>query len=200
MTEATTGDPILHRALGSPSRVRLLELLRQAPSPLDVRELSERTALHPNTVRSHLARLEDAGLVASETESSGRRGRPRIVFAAPPAESTEEVGYRVVADALADALMRRHAGAEPVERVVGLLDELGFAPQLERAEEGARILMRRCPLVHEGGPDPSVVCPAHLGLIEDVLEELGADEEVDRLEPFAEPSLCVLALRSKRPG
>jgi len=199
MTEATTGDPILHRALGSPSRVRLLELLREAPAPLDVRQLSERTALHPNTVRAHLARLEEAGLVRSETEPTGRRGRPRIVVAAVPAGSTEEEGYRVVADALADALMRRNADAEPVERVVGLLDELGFAPQLERAEEGPRILMRRCPLIHEGGPDATVVCPAHLGLIEDVLDELGADEEVDRLEPFAEPSLCVLALRSKQP-
>jgi len=197
MTEATSRDPLLHRALGSPSRVRLLEVLREQDGPLDARELSERTALHPNTVRSHLARLEEAGLVRSEAEQSGRRGRPRIVFSAAPAAAAEEEGYRIVADALADALLRRKPQAEPVEKVVGLLDELGFAPQLEDEAGGRRILMRRCPLLHEGGPDTTVVCTAHLGLIEDVLAELGATEEVTGLEPFAEPSLCVLSLRRK---
>ena len=197
MTEATSRDPLLHRALGSPSRVRLLEVLREHDGALDARELSERTALHANTVRSHLARLEEAGLVHSEVEQSGRRGRPRIVFSATPSPPGEEDGYRVVADALADALLRRNAGAEPVEKVVGLLDELGFAPQLESRSDGRRILMRRCPLLHEGGPDTTVLCPAHLGLIEDMLSELGAAEEVTGLEPFAEPSLCVLSLRRK---
>ena len=197
MTEATSRDPLLHRALGSPSRVRLLEVLREQDGPLDARELSERTFLHPNTVRSHLARLEEAGLVRSQAEQSGRRGRPRIVFSAAPAGPSEEAGYRVVADALADALLRRNAGSEPVEQVLGLLDELGFAPQLEDEKDGRRILMRRCPLLHEGGPDTAVICPAHLGLIEDVLAELGAAEEVTGLEPFAEPSLCVLSLRRK---
>ena len=177
--------------------MRLLELLRGHDEPLDARELSELTALHPNTVRAHLARLEDAGLVRSQAEQSGRRGRPRVVFSATPAPAGEEEGYRVVADALADALLRRNAGAEPVEKVVGLLDELGFAPQLEPEDDGGRILMRRCPLLHEGGPDTTVLCPAHLGLIEDVLAELGAAEEVAALEPFAEPSLCVVSLRRK---
>ena len=102
-----------------------------------------------------------------------------------------------MADALADALLRRNAEAEPVEKVLGLLDELGFAPLLEDEAGGRRILMRRCPLLHDGGPDTAVVCPAHLGLIEDVLAELGAAEEVTGLEPFAEPSLCVLSLRRK---
>ena len=83
-----------------------------------------------------------------------------------------------------------------MEKVVGLLDELGFAPQLESRSDGRRILMRRCLLLHEGGPDTTVLCPAHLGLIEDA-PELGAAEEVTGLEPFAEPSLCVLSLRRK---
>lgn len=197
MTEATGTDPLLHRALGSPSRVRLLELLREHGGALDARELSDLSALHANTVRAHLARLEEAGLVRSEAEQSGRRGRPRIVFSAAPVAAGEEDGYRVVADALADALLRRNAEAEPVEKVVGLLDELGFAPQLEGEVDARRILMRRCPLLHEGGPDATVVCPAHLGLIEDVLSELGSRDEVAALEPFAEPSLCVLSLRRK---
>jgi predicted ArsR family transcriptional regulator len=177
--------------------VRLLELLREADDRLDARELADRTQLHPNTVRAHLSRLEDAGLVHSSTEQSGRRGRPRLVFAATPTAAGEEEGYRAVADTLAEALLRRSPRAEPIERLVGLLDELGFEPQLERGDDGRRILMRRCPLIHEGGPDAAAVCPAHLGLIEDVLDELDASEEVDRLEPFVEPSLCVVALRPR---
>ena len=70
----------MHRALGDVSRVRILEVLKQGP--LDVPTLSERVGLHPNTVRSHLEILGEAGMVTSGPEKRDRPGRPRVVYRA----------------------------------------------------------------------------------------------------------------------
>ena len=103
-------DTRLHRALGDPSRARLLDLLRASDAPLDVQELGERVGLHPNTVRSHLRVLADAALVSARPEERHRPGRPRVVYEAirtaePPAESAPApAGYRLLAEILASHL------------------------------------------------------------------------------------------------
>jgi predicted transcriptional regulator len=58
---AHRGTARLHKALGSPRRLRLLEIVR-ADGPLDVRTLAQRVGLHPSTVRSHLDLLVEVGL------------------------------------------------------------------------------------------------------------------------------------------
>jgi predicted ArsR family transcriptional regulator len=96
----------VHRALGDPSRVRVLEALRAAPRPLDATELAERVGLHANTVRSHLRILAEAQLVSSRPEERTRPGRPRLVYAAT-AEGIaheERAGYRLLAEILASYL------------------------------------------------------------------------------------------------
>ena len=72
----------LHRALSEPSRVRILEALREAEAPLDARELGTRVGLHWNTVRSHLRVLAEAGLVSARREERTRPGRPRLLYEA----------------------------------------------------------------------------------------------------------------------
>ena len=54
---------------------------------------------------------------------------------------------------------------------------------------------------------PEVACSIHLGLMYGLLAEVDAPLEVDRLDPFVEPALCVASLsrssvrvgRSNRP-
>jgi predicted ArsR family transcriptional regulator len=106
----------VHRALGDPSRVRVLEVLRAAPRALDATELAERVGLHANTVRSHLRILAQAQLVSGRPEERTRPGRPRLVYAAT-AEGVaheERAGYRLLAEILASYLAG--AGAESSEQ------------------------------------------------------------------------------------
>lgn len=154
----------VHRALSSPVRARLLDLLRAAPDPRGVEALAERLDLHVNTVRAHLALLEDAGLVASEPEPRGRPGRPRLVYRVTDraAQVDQGGGYRFLAQALASyvaatasdppaagreagAAWGRHLVARPapfetvtvdaaMAEVVDLLDAFGFDPQLDTGE------------------------------------------------------------------
>ena len=83
---------------------------------------------------------------------------------------------------------------EPVGRLVSLLDELGFAPELRVTDEEVRVGLRRCPFLELAESRAEVVCPVHLGLMRGAMDAWGAQVTVDRLEAFAQPDLCVAHL------
>src|SRR5438309_10582954 len=77
----------VHKALADDTRYRLYRYLGLSGRAVSVRELSRRLSLHPNTVRPHLRRLEEAGLVTREIrKGSGTQavGRPQTLFQAAP--------------------------------------------------------------------------------------------------------------------
>jgi predicted ArsR family transcriptional regulator len=227
----TGRDARVHRALASPVRHRILSVLRGDPEPQGVHALAEQLGLHSNTVRAHLAILEDAGLAASQREGRDRPGRPRLVYrATPQAAEAGEVdaqrgrGYRFLAQILSSFLAAsvpdpgaaaREAGTAwgrflverpgPFQKVeaavatghlVTLLDELGFAPQLDEADASApRVLLRHCPFLDVAKEHQDVVCNIHLGLMRGALEELGGEVEARDLLPFVAPNLCVSHLQ-----
>src|SRR5450759_274096 len=69
--------------LAQPSRARLFALLAELKRPAGTAELAERLELHPNGVRVHLERLEQAGLV-TRSRDRRERGRPRDAWAIAP--------------------------------------------------------------------------------------------------------------------
>src|SRR5438067_5191272 len=71
----------VHKALADDTRYRLYRFLRLSGRPVAVRELATRLSLHPNTLRPHLRRLEEAGLVATETRRGPSVGRPQTLYA-----------------------------------------------------------------------------------------------------------------------
>jgi predicted ArsR family transcriptional regulator len=177
--EATSGmldETALHRALSDRSRVRILRSLRAADQPLDVLELAESVGLHANTVRSHLAVLEQARLIAHELDRRGTRGRPRRLYRS---------ARRLVSDQTAAPLLE-------------LLDGLGFEPELAGTDDAPELRMHRCPFgITPAAPAPEV-CRAHVGLIRGAIEELDAPLAIDRLLVFPEPTYCALRLTPAR--
>ena len=220
-------DPVLrtHRALGDVSRFRILEELR-GQGTLDSRELGRLVGLHPNTVRSHVDQLVDAGLVRTVTASAAGRGRPRVLYEAltdspPPAQN----GYLLLAQILASYLLstdRPQALAENAgqawgryltekpppfagvsadearDRVVRLFTELGFMPEAVEDSDELKILLHRCPFREVAESNQAVVCAVHLGMLKGALAEMGAPLQASSLEPFVEPTLCVAHLRRSR--
>ena len=216
----------LHRALSDPSRVRILEVVREAEAPLDARELGTRVGLHVNTVRSHLRVLAEAGLVSARREERTRPGRPRLLYeaAAEPLDERALASYRLLAQILASSLAgserdpsigAEEAGrawgahlvrkpppfaaisqAETIDEVVHLHEQFGFRPELRPAQSGQEIVLKRCPFQEVATTYQAVICPVHLGLIRGALGELGTGVEADWLKPFAEPGACVGHLTS----
>lgn len=73
------------RALGEETRFRVYRALCTSEEPVPVTDLAESFALHPNAIRQHLTRLEEAGLVVSRTDREGAgAGRPRRLYEPSP--------------------------------------------------------------------------------------------------------------------
>ena len=74
----------LLKALGDNTRYAIyLELARSA-RPLATADVAESLDLHPNTVRPHLERMRDVGLLVVETEGRGGVGRPQHRYSLAP--------------------------------------------------------------------------------------------------------------------
>lgn len=74
----------LLKALGDNTRYAIyLELARSA-APCSTAEVAESLDLHPNTVRPHLERMRDVGLLAVETDGRGGVGRPQHLYSLAP--------------------------------------------------------------------------------------------------------------------
>jgi predicted ArsR family transcriptional regulator len=77
---------------------------------------------------------------------------------------------------------------------VDLLGDLGFSPEHRPTDSGGQIGLRHCPFLDLVETQARVVCPLHLGLMQGAATALGASVTVERLEPFAEPDLCLVHL------
>jgi predicted ArsR family transcriptional regulator len=214
-------EPVpIRRALSDDHRVAIVGELRGSPEGLDVRELAGRLGLHENTVRWHLGILEDAGFIDAAPAPNGKPGRPRILYRLRPGaravrDRDEHRLLAAVLTGMAAALpdgeervaeagrvwgrflvrrpspLERVSNEEAVAEVSRLLDEEGFAAE----PHGTEIHMRRCPFHDLAGTNPEIVCGVHRGLMTGALEELGSDLEVEGLDVFVKPDLCVARLR-----
>jgi predicted ArsR family transcriptional regulator len=206
-------------------RRRVLHQLRVYGRAASAVEVGEPLGLHPNTARFHLDALVDAGLAERSTEGRATPGRPKVLYAVPPGNVAEEDGYRVLAEILTGALEHaattpgaaaeaagvergrvlageqvgprptRVTAASAADVVVEGLGRLGFESSSVPTRAGRRIDIVPCPYLDLARSRPDVVCAVQRGLMQGVLDELGAPIEVDRLEPFAEPGRCVAHLR-----
>ncbi|MEO6997866.1 MAG: helix-turn-helix domain-containing protein [Terracoccus sp.] len=204
----------------SRSRARVLAALTETPEPLSLAALSNATALHVNTLREHLEALQQQGLVSRAVAEPHGRGRPAWLYMAARAAAPNGVReYAGLASALADSI-RRHSpdpaeegreagqgwGRDLAERqgpppgsgavaarrhVVGLLDDLGFAPETTGRVTSVRLT--RCPLLDAARANPEVVCSVHRGIVEGALLQWGSHEPVTLLA-FSEPGACRLRL------
>lgn len=69
------------KALGDETRLSIYRYLdRPGKDPVSIKQLAKHFKLHINAVRQHLAKLEEAGLVYSETDKPVTSGRPQRVY------------------------------------------------------------------------------------------------------------------------
>src|SRR5262245_42193913 len=67
----------LLKALGDNTRYAIYLELARSPLPLTTAEVADVLGLHVNTVRPHLERMRDVGLLQVHTEGRGTVGRPQ---------------------------------------------------------------------------------------------------------------------------
>jgi predicted ArsR family transcriptional regulator len=209
------------------SRAHVLDLLRAAGSPAGVRDIAEQAGLHPNTARFHLDALVDAGLAARAPKERTTPGRPSMAYrAVAGGEPMGRRRYRLLAEMLTSLIAgmlpkpgeaaeeagrewgrylteppppyQRLDAGEAVEKLTATLAEIGFAPEAVTDGPQYQLRLRQCPFREVAENHQDVVCQLHLGLMQGALAQMRAPVTADRLQPFAEPSLCIAYLATRQ--
>src|SRR3954470_14916127 len=92
------------KALGDETRFAMYRELARSTTALSAQDLAERLSLHANTVRLHLERLREAGLVDVEPVRRGAVGRPQHLYflaAGAPALGFDPPAHALLAGLLA---------------------------------------------------------------------------------------------------
>jgi predicted ArsR family transcriptional regulator len=215
-----TGTPL------GESRARVLDLLRFAGRPLGVQEIAEQTGLHPNTARFHLDALVDAGLATRESQPRPSPGRRSMVYQATDGDGPAgRRRYRLLAEMLTSMIAgvlpqpgaaaaeagrewgrylteqpppyQRTDAAQAIEKLTAALEEIGFAPETVVEGGDYQIRLHQCPFREVAERHQDVVCALHLGLLQGALTQLRAPVTADRLQPFAQPSVCIAELTTQ---
>jgi predicted ArsR family transcriptional regulator len=186
----------VHKALADDTRFRLYRYLGLSGGPVSVRELSTRLSLHPNTLRSHLRRLEEAEgrdyrLLAEILAGllTGKRSLER-------AETlTMEWGQYLVTQGGPKPGTRL-----PARRNLGVLQEAmaraGFDPRFHRrGGQTVEVSLRDCPFRDLAEDHRELACSIHRGLLAGMLRGLKPPLRLQEFSPFVERSVCRVIAR-----
>ena len=191
----------VYKALGDDTRFAIYRELGLSPSPCSAGELAERIGLHPNTVRPHLDRMRDAGLVEVETVHRGTVGRPQLRYslaAGAPGLGLDPPAHTLLAGLLAalaesqgadearaaglgrrwgqETVVRRQEAKGCLAALMGELDRLGFDPvESPPGGDGPRVRVDflHCPFRELAEAYPELVCNLHRGIVEGVVAASG---------------------------
>jgi predicted ArsR family transcriptional regulator len=206
------------KALGDNTRYAIYLELARSPLPLTTAEIAEILDLHVNTVRPHLERMRDVGLLQVDTESRGEVGRPQHRYslaADAPALGLEPSPYPTLVNMLLRAAASggldhddmvdagREQGqhdarqwpddASALDALVVEQARLGFDPAVIEADGHATVAFAHCPFRALAEQHPELVCSLHCGLVEGLVDELG-DAEVGRFHSLVDRNPCQVEL------
>jgi predicted ArsR family transcriptional regulator len=196
---------VVLKALGDETRFSMYQELSGSTTALAATELAERLGLHANTVRLHLERLREAGLVDVEAVHRGTVGRPQHVYSLAPGApglGFDPPSYTLLAGLLASLAERVGADADDataagrswgeeagrrtrsrscVKALTGELQRLRFDPVGEQVGDTTEIAFLHCPFRELAEAYPELVCNLHRGICEGVVDAVGGG----RVEEFA---------------
>ena len=206
------------KALGDNTRYAIYLELARSPRPLSTADIAEVLGLHVNTVRPHLERMREVGLLEVTTSSRGDVGRPQHRYSlaadAPwlglepsPLPMLARVvlsaarGAGLSPDELIDAgrdqgradAARWPEGADALEALEDEQARLGFDPEVVGLDEGAVMAFAHCPFRELAEQHPDLVCSLHQGLVEGLVARLGG-AEVTVFHPLADRTPCQVEL------
>jgi predicted ArsR family transcriptional regulator len=213
------------KALGDNTRYAIYLELARSSIPLSTMDIADSLDLHPNTVRPHLERMRDVGLLEVEVDSQGTVGRPHHRYslaAESPSLGLEPSAFRLLARLLASVAAvagvdqdlvatvgrtegrtagsaRAAAGTQScLEALVDELADLGFDPAVGDDGTITTVAFTRCPFRELACAFPELVCHLHRGIVEGVVEGVPNSEIlVSAFATLADRDPCRVELLSR---
>jgi predicted ArsR family transcriptional regulator len=185
------------KALGDETRFSMYRELASSTRGCSAQELADTLGLHANTVRLHLDRLREAGLVDVEPVHRGTVGRPTHVYSLAPGApglGFDPPSYTLLSGLLAALAERVGAdGGEATEigrawgveagrrtrshscikALSGEMSRLGFEPVAETSGDITDVAFMHCPFRELAEAYPELVCNLHRGISEGIVSEVG---------------------------
>jgi predicted ArsR family transcriptional regulator len=190
----------LLKTLGDNTRYAIYLELARSPKALATADIAESLGLHVNTVRPHLERMREVGLLDVQSDNRGAVGRPQHRYslaADAPSLGLEPPTFALLARMLLRAAAIAGTGAEDaadagreegrsdgaravgrpcVDALVRELDRLGFDPTVAGDDAATTVAFAHCPFRELAEANPDLVCSLHRGLIEGFVETVGGVE------------------------
>jgi len=188
----------LLKALGDNTRYAIYLELARSPSPRATAEIAEVLGLHPNTVRPHLERMREVGLLEVRPAPAGGVGRPQHLYslaADAPALGLEPPAYPLLAGMLLHLAAEAGLGGDaaldagraqgqsfaaqadrrtPCARsAVELLERLGIDPEVVDEADVRTVLFAHCPFAELAAANPELVCSLHRGMLGGFVDAVG---------------------------
>ncbi|MGI8664391.1 MAG: helix-turn-helix transcriptional regulator [Acidimicrobiales bacterium] len=211
----------LLKALGDNTRYAIYLELARSPVPLATADVAETLELHVNTVRPHLERMRDVGLLEVHVDSRGTVGRPQhrwSLAADAPSLGLEPPAFPLLARMLVRAAARAGATADDaaeagreqgaaaaagrvgarvgcVAAVVAELDRLGFDPAVAEDGETTTVAFAHCPYRDLAEAAPELVCNLHRGVLEGFIDMIGG-ASVDSFNTVVDRDPCQVSIAS----
>lgn len=203
----------LLKTLGDNTRYAIYLEIARSSSPRSTADIADALDLHANTVRPHLERMREVGLLEVHTLATGSVGRPQNRYAlAPDAPSLglEPPLFPTLAGMLltlaAEAGVdgseatavgrlqgredaRRCSAGSCVDDLVTRLAELGFDPERVDEDAASTIGFAHCPFARLAEANPEVICGIHRGIVEGFVDEHGG-AVVDQFRTLVDRRPC----------
>lgn len=186
------------KALGDNTRYAIYLELARSSVALSTADIAATLDLHPNTVRPHLERMRDVGLLDVVVDGRGTVGRPQHRYSLAPESPSlglEPSAFRLLARLLAAtaatsavdpetvaAVGRQHGRAAAANRadasscvaaLMAELADLGFDPAAAQDGAATSIAFTHCPFSELAEAFPELVCHLHRGIVEGFVEQAG---------------------------
>jgi len=210
------------KALGDNTRYAIYLELARSPLPLATADIADILGLHVNTVRPHLERMRDVGLLHVDSVARGGVGRPqhryslspdapslglepspyptlaRVVLSAASAAGLDrdELAQAGREQGRADAAQWSRVGAGAATVLDALIVEqakLGFDPAVVEHDDGATMAFAHCPFRELAEAHPDLVCGLHCGLVEGFVDDFD-DAEVTLFHTLVDRTPCQVEL------
>jgi predicted ArsR family transcriptional regulator len=206
------------KALADETRYAMYHELATSTQPLTAGELADALGLHANTVRLHLERMREAGLVEVEPVHRGTVGRPQHVYSlasGAPGVAFDPPSHALLAGLLAGLAERVGADADDADAIgeswgreaakrtrtrscvkaLGAeLERLGFDPAAEVEDDDVTVSFLHCPFRELAEAYPELVCNLHRGICRGVVDAVGGGT-VNGFSTLYDPEPCRVTVR-----